>query len=66
MLGQVLPESELQGGQSRGKVPELELCSYPWDVKGADFFSSYLAGDPDIAGAYELCSWSVSLLRALD
>lgn len=56
-------------GRERVEATAVDLLQN-WDeteeLELVFFFPSCLAGDPDIAGACELCSWSVSLLRALD
>lgn len=43
----------------------MAASDYVGSLGGSDFFPC-LAGDPDIAGACELCLWSVSVVCAVD
>ena len=70
--GTEFPESELQRSRGRGRGEENHLGGSCVAAPGAGdswegvWLSPSLAGDPDIAGGYELCSWRASLLGALD
>lgn len=68
MLEQNLAESELQGGQSRGRGEAhtwLGAVHLPWEVKRVDFFPPVLKVTQILLGLMS-CPWSIYLLRTLD